>query len=121
MATYHGISPQPATIAAVKQFENEMMIRLLNRFLVATVYLDIEITRWAVAIAYNPSRRPGIFGHDNLLEVRYSYALNKRMTMTMMRSDPMEETVIATGPFPDPDTFIRHVLSYERELVNRSG
>jgi hypothetical protein len=121
MPKFHGIDPQPATRQAAEQFENQIMIRHDNRFLVATVYLDMEQTRWAVAIAYNPARNQGLAGHDNVLEVRYTYALNKRMTMTMMRSDPMEETIIPAGPFQDPDIFVRHVLAHERELVGLRG
>jgi len=117
MPKFHGINPEQATCQAVEKFENEIMIRKDNRFLVSTVYLDMEETRWAVAIAYNPARNQGLAGHDNVLEVRYSYALNKRMTMTMMRSDPMEETIIPAGPFQDPDTFARHALALELLLI----
>lgn len=119
MPRYHGINPLPATLQAAEKFENEIMIRYENRFLIATVYLDMDVTRWGVAIAYGPTRNRGLLGQDNLLEVRYNYALNKRMTMTMMRSDPMEETQIPAGPFQDPDTFVRHVLAHERNLINR--
>lgn len=95
------------------------MIRINNRFLVATVYLDMEPLRWAVAIAYNPSRQAGLSGHDNVLEVRYTYILTKRMTMTMMRSDPMEERTIPAGPFAGQDAFARHALLFERRIVGR--
>lgn len=121
MPHYFGIEPDPATRQAAEKFENEIMVRIDNRFLVATVYLDMEPARWAVAIAYNPARHPGLHGYDNVLEVRYTYMLNKRMTMTMMRSKPMEETVIPAGPFPDPDIFARHALAHERGLINRTG
>ena len=119
MPIYHGIEPEPATRQAAEKFENEIMIRRNNRFLVASVYLDMEQTRWAVAFAYNPARHSGLHGTDNILEVRYSYSLNKRMTMKMMRSDPLEESVIPAGPFQEPDAFARHALSYERNLINR--
>ena len=121
MPRYHGTSPEPATRQAAEKFENEIMVRIDNRFLVATVYLDMEPARWAVAIAYNPARNAGLSGHDNVLEVRYTYMLNKRMTMTMMRSNPMEETVIPAGPFLNPDVFARHALAHERGMVNRTG
>lgn len=119
MPRYHGIEPEPPTRQAAEQFENEVMIRIHNRFLVATVYLDMEPLRWAVAIGYNPSRQAGLSGHDNVLEVRYTYSLNKRMTMTMMRSDPMEERTIPAGPFAGPDVFARHALLFERRIAGR--
>jgi hypothetical protein len=121
MPVHHGIEPGPATRQAAREFEDQVMIRHDNRFLVATVYLDMEQTRWAVAIANNPSRHSGLQGTDTVLEVRYFYSLNKRMTMKMMRSNPMEGTAIPDGPFKDPDMFIRHVLAYERELIGSPG
>lgn len=121
MTQCYGINPEPSTLLAAEKFENEIMIRYDKRFLIASVYLDMDATRWGVAIAYGPARNRGFTGQENFLEVRYNYALNKRMTMTMMRSDPMEEIVIPAGPFQDPDAFVRHVLTHERKLVNRQG
>ena len=71
MSKFYGISPQPATRQVVERFENEVMVRKDNRYLISTVYLDMEEDRWAVAVAYNPSRNPGLHGDDHLLEVRY--------------------------------------------------
>jgi hypothetical protein len=119
MSKFYGITPQPATRQAVEKFEDEVMIRKDNRILISTVYLDMQEDRWAVAMAYNPSRHPGLHGHDNLLEVRYTYPLKKRMTITMMRSDPLEEIPIAAGPFADPDIFAQYAINYERELVDK--
>lgn len=106
----------PATRQAAEEFENRTMIRHNHRFLIAMVYLDMEPTRWAVAFAYNPARYAGPGGHENALEVRYTYVLHKRMTMEMMRSDPFETAIIPAGPFPDPDTFARYAITYERNL-----
>lgn len=119
MPLFHGIDPEPATRQAAEIFENEVMVRIGNRFLVATVYLDMEPARWAVAIGYNPARHAGLAGHDNVLEVRYMYALNRRMIMTMMRSEPMEERTISAGPFAGPDDFVRHALAHERRVLGR--
>jgi hypothetical protein len=119
MAKFYGINPQPATRQAVEKFEDEVMIRKDNRFLISTVYLDMQEDRWAVAMAYNPCRNPGLHGQDHLLEVRYSYSLRKRMAMTMMRSDPLEEVSLGAGPFPDADTFARCAITHERNLINR--
>lgn len=119
MPVYHGINPHESTRQAAETFENEIMIRFDNRFLVSTVYLDMDVIRWAVAIAYNPSRGAGLSGLENILEVRYTYFLNKRMTMKMLRSEPMEEAVIPAGPFQDPDAFVCHALMHERNLVKK--
>ncbi len=118
MSKFYGISPQPATRQAVGKFEDEVMIRKDNRYLISTVYLDMQEDRWAVAVAYNPSRNPGLLGHDHLLEVRYTYSPKKGTTMTMMRSDPVEETSLMVGPFADPDTFALYAITYERDLIN---
>jgi hypothetical protein len=121
MAKYFGINPQPRTRQAVEKFEDEVMIRKDNRILISTVYLDMLDGQWAVAVAYNPSRHPGLHGQDNLLEVRYTYSLKQRMTMTMMRSDPLEEIPIAAGPFGDPDSFVEYALDHERDIVNHGA
>jgi len=70
MPKFHGITPLPATRQAAERFENEVMIRKSNRFQTGTVYLDMDVTRWAVAIAYNPTWNPGLHGHEHLLEVQ---------------------------------------------------
>ncbi len=119
MSKFYGINPQPATRNAVVKFEDEVMIRKDNRFLISTVYLDMQEDRWAVAMAYNTSRNKGLHTHDNLLEVRYSYSLTKGKTIMMLRSDPIEELPLAAGPFADPDTFAQYAITYERDLINR--
>lgn len=118
MSKFYGINPEPVTRNAVEKFENEVMIRKDNRFLISTVYLDMQEDRWAVAIAYNTSRNKGLHTPDNLLEVRYSYSPSDKKTI-MMRSNPMEELPLAAGPFINPDTFAQYALTYERDLINR--
>ena len=49
------------------------MVRQDSQMLIGTVYLDMQETAWAVAVAYNQSRAPGLHGHENSLEVRYTY------------------------------------------------
>jgi hypothetical protein len=44
MSTFYGIGPQPATRQAVGRFEDEVMIRKDNRYLISTVYLDPAVT-----------------------------------------------------------------------------
>ena len=119
MARFNGINLQPATRNAVDKFENEVIIRKDNRFLISTVYLDIQEDRWAVSVAYNTSRNKGLHTPDNLLEVRYSYFPSDGKTIMMLRSDPIEKLPLTAGPFIDPDTFTQYVITYERDLVNR--
>lgn len=119
MPRYHGIEPQPATRLAAEAFERDVMIQKDHRFLVARVYLDMESTRWAVAVAYNPSRSPGIGGYEHLLEVRYSYEPRSGHRIQMFRSDPLENSPIPCRRFLDPDAFVQFVLAHEREMVSR--
>ncbi len=122
MSRFFGINPKPATRQVVAEFEEQVIIRKNKRFLISSVYLDMREDRWAVAMAYNPSRNPGLHGQDNVLEVRYSYSPKKEGTVTMLRSDPIEETSMPAGePFADPDLFIRYALAYERNLIQRAG
>lgn len=119
MPAFYKIQPQPVTRKAAETFEHEVMIRRNNRFLVATVYLDMTEIRWAVAFAYNPSRSPGLNGHEHLLEVRYSYEPRNGHRIAMFRSDPPENTHISCNRFLDQDSFAQYAITYERELVNR--
>ncbi len=121
MPKYHGIDPQPATRQAAEKFENEVMIQKNHRFLVARVYLDMEETRWAVGIAYNPSRSPGISGYENLLEVRYSYEPRAGHRIQMFRSEPLESSAISCRRFLEPDEFVLFALEHERGMANRWG
>ncbi len=118
MSKFYGISPQPATRQAVEKFEDEVMIRKDNRFLISTVYLDMQEDRWAVAMAYDPIRNPGLHGHDHPLEVRYSCQPRNRNAIRMFRSDVIEESVITAGPFTDPDSFACYAITCERDLIN---
>ncbi|MFA6225061.1 MAG: hypothetical protein WC620_02515 [Methanoregula sp.] len=118
MPKFHGICPEPATRQAAVKFENEVMIRKSKRLLTGTVYLEMEVTRWAVAIAYNPSRHPGLHGHEHLLEVRYSYEPRLGHRILMFRSDPPENIPLPCKRFFDPDSFAQFVLEYERKLLD---
>jgi hypothetical protein len=119
MSKFYGINPQPATRNAVVKFEDEVMIKKDNRYLLSTLYLDMQEDRWAVAVAYNPSRNSGLHGQENILEVRYSYKNRRGNAITMFRSDMAEESVITAGPFSDPDTFAQYAITFERDLINR--
>jgi len=80
----------------------------------------MEDTRWAVAIAYNPSRKPGLQGQENLLEVRYLYEPRSGHRIRMFRSDPPENTIFPCRRFLDQNSFARFVLAYETELIKKT-
>ena len=119
MSRFYGLNPGPAARKAIEQFENEVLIRHNNLPLVGSVYVDMEETRWAVAIAYNLSHNPGLRGRENALEVRYSYAPSQRSGVRMFRSDIPGEAELETEPFGDQDAFIRYAVGHERRLLNR--
>jgi len=121
MSKIIGIKPQPATRQLIEKFEDEVMIRHNNQQLVGTVYVDMQEDRWAVAFAYNFSRKPGLHGHENPLEVRYSCPVTECTRVTMFRSDIGDEKVLETEPLPDADAFVRFALTQERSLVGRAA
>lgn len=114
MPKYYGMKPAASTRQAVEQFEQNVMIRENNQILVGTVYADMQDTLWGLAIGYNYSRNPGLHGHENLLEVRYSYDPAAGGFVKMFRSEPAEEKMLVAGRLPDPDAFIRYALRQER-------
>ena len=118
MARFFGCNPKTPTRQDVEKFENDVMIRHGNQLLVSTVYLDMQDNSWGVGIAYNVSRMTGIHGHENALEVRYSYIPGTPGTVNMFRSDLERETTMGGGPFTYPDAFARYVLKCERRVVN---
>lgn len=119
MSKFYGLNPAPATRQAIEQFENNVLIRHNNQQLVGSVYVDMQDASWAVAFAYNMSRHPGLHGHENPLEVRYSYSPSQGPAVRMFRSDPAEEKTLDAERFGNPDTFIHFVMDYERRLLNR--
>jgi hypothetical protein len=121
MAKIFGFKPLAATLQLIEKFENEVMIRHNNQQLVSTVFVDMKDDRWAVAFAYNYTRKPDINGHENPLEVRYSCPVLESNRVQMFRSDESTERSIATEIIRDGDAFIRFALSQERTLVGRAG
>ena len=117
MAKLFGIRPQAETQKLIEKFEDEVMIRHNNQPLVGTVYVDMQEKQWAVAFAYNYSRKPGIHGHENPLEVRYSTQPQETGSVRMFRSDSADEKVLATEPLKDADAFVRFALTQERALA----
>jgi len=119
MSKIFGIKPQADTRKLIDKFENEVLIRHNNQSLVGTVYVDMQENRWAVAFAYNYSRRPGIHGHENPLEVRYSCPVQGNGSVQMFRSDDASGRTLDVGLIKDGDDFIRFALKQERALVGR--
>lgn len=120
MAKILGIKPRPATRQRIGKFEDEVLIRHNNQQLVSTVYIDMQDDRWAVAFAYNYSRSPGLHGHENLLEVRYTANPREPGSLRLFRSDESAERVIGIKWFRDQDAFIRYALEQERSIMSGS-
>lgn len=119
MSKFFGFLPHTTTQQLIDRFEIEVVIRHNNQPLVGTVYVDMQESRWAVAFAYNYSRKPGIHGHENPLEVRYSCPVRESTRVRMFRSDIAGEKSLESEPLHDPDAFVRFVLTQERSLVGR--
>ena len=118
MAKFYGCNPAVPTRQVVEKFENEVMIRHNNQVLISKVYLDMQDNSWAVAIGYNMSRKTGLHGHENSIEVRYSYTPREQGMINVFRSDPGTITALGAGPFKDQDSFVQHALKLERHVVN---
>jgi hypothetical protein len=121
MSKIFGFRPQSATRNLIEKFEDEVLIRHNNQQLVGTVYVDMQDNRWAVAFAYNYSRKPGIHGHENPLEVRYSYPVQENGSVQMFRSDDTSERTLDAGRIKDGDEFIRFALTQERTFVGKAA
>jgi len=78
-------------------------------------------TRWAVAFAYNYSRKPGIHGHENPLEVRYSCPAQERTRVQMFRSDDAAERTLDTKTLKDGDDFIWFAITHERSFIAKAA
>ncbi|MCK9632655.1 MAG: hypothetical protein M0R30_13570 [Methanoregula sp.] len=121
MAKIYGIKPQSTTQKLIEQFEEEVMIRHDNQQLVGTVYVDMQESRWAVAFAYNYSHKPGIHGHENPLEVRYSCPVQENGSVQMFRSDDASEKTLDAGSIKDGDDFIRFAITQERTFIAKAA
>lgn len=121
MSKIFGIKPQSEIQKLIEKFEDEVLIRYNNQQLLGTVYVDMQEERWAVAFAYNFSRSPGLQGHENSLEVRYSARPQDAGRIQVFRSDASAEKVLDAGAIPDENAFIRYVLLKERSLAGRAA
>jgi len=121
MAKIFGIRPAAETRQLIEKFEDEVLVRHNNQSLLGSVYVDMQENRWAVAFAYNFSRKPGLHGHENVLEVRYSVKPEETGGVRMFRSDEMTERVIPNGSFADQDVFVRFALTQERARAGRTA
>lgn len=121
MSKIFGFSPQPATKQEIEKFENEVLMRHNNQTLIGTVYVDMQENQWAVAFAYNFSRKPGLHGRENPLEVRYFCPAENSHNVRMFRSDAGIETSFATEAFKDEDAFVRFVLMQERSFAGKAA
>lgn len=121
MSKIFGFKPQAATQQQIEKFEDEVLIRYNNQQLLGSVYVDMQEDRWAVAFAYNFARKPGLRGHENPLEVRYSARPGEAGRVQMFRSDAAAETLLEAGSVKDRDDFIRFALAEERSRAGRAA
>jgi hypothetical protein len=121
MSKIFGFKPQSATQQQIEKFEDEVLIRHNNQQLMGTVYVDMSESRWAVAFGYNYSRKQGIHGHENPLEVRYSCPAQERTGVQMFRSDTESEKLLESEVFLDGDAFVRFALTQERAFAGRAA
>lgn len=121
MAKIFGIQPQSETQKQIEKFEDEVLIRHNNQQLLGTVYVDMQEDRWAVAFAYNFSRKPGLHRPENPLEVRYSVKPQDTAKVQMFRSNASAETVLDAGTIKDKDDFIRYALTQERMFAGKAA
>ncbi|WP_292346572.1 MULTISPECIES: hypothetical protein [unclassified Methanoregula] len=117
MARIIGFRPQQETHNLIEKFENEVLVRYNNQQLLGTVYVDMQMDRWSVAFAYNYSRKPGLNGPENPLEVRYLVQPLTVDRVQMFRSDTATEKILDAGTIRDKDDFLRFVLAQERSLA----
>ncbi|GAB6285797.1 MAG: hypothetical protein STSR0009_19980 [Methanoregula sp.] len=121
MSKIVGIRPQQETQKLIEKFEDEVLIRYNNQQLLGTVYVDMQEDRWAVAFAYNLSKKPGIHGHENAFEVRYSCPVQENGSVQMFRSDDNSERTVDAGRFKNGDDFIRFAITQERTFVGKAA
>lgn len=121
MSVIFGFRPKADTRKQIEKFEDEVLIRHNNQQLLGTVYIDMQEDRWAVAFAYNFSRKSGLSGRENPLEVRYLYTAQEKQGVRMFRSDRESEQILEGREFADGDAFIRFVLIQERNLIGSTA
>ncbi len=121
MAKIFGIKPQADTQKQIEKFEDEVLIRHNNQQLLGTVYVDMQENCWAVAFAYNYSRKPGLHRPENPLEVRYSAKPQDTRKVQMFRSDAAAEKMLDAGTIRDKDDFIRYALTQERIFAGKAA
>jgi hypothetical protein len=121
MAKIIGIRPQAETQKLIGKFEDEVLVRHNNQPLVGTVYVDMQENRRAVAFAHNFSRKPGLHGHKNPLEVRYSCPVIEGGSVKMFRSDNASEMTLDAGSIRNGDDFVCFAIMQERTFARKAA
>lgn len=117
MVKFFDFSPKSKTISVSEEFENRVRIRVQNKFLLGTVYADIEENEWAVAVAYNQMQNPGLHGRENLREVRYRFQPGSGPAVSRLVTDEPDIQEYEAQSFDSPDAFIVWALNQEKSLV----
>jgi hypothetical protein len=117
MAKFFGLEPKSKTQKVAEEFENRIRIRLHNKSLLGKVYTDIADDQWAVAVAYNQVPEPGLWGTENVLEIRYTYDPASEPLVKRLETSEGEEKTFPAEPFDSPDAFVIWALNQERTLI----
>jgi hypothetical protein len=120
MAKFFGLNPQSSTLKVTEEFENRVNIRRNNQRLLAKVYTDITDDQWAVAVAYNLSLNPGLWGKENALEIKYTYQPDTEPVVKRIETEIENEKTFPVMRFDKPDTFIIWALNKERDLIKNA-
>lgn len=118
MPRFFGLKPNSKARNIAEQFENKVAIRRNNRRLVSKVYADIADDQWAVSIAYNLAMEPGIWGKENDLEVKYSYAPSGGMTVNRLDTVAGNDMPYPAVSFHNPNEFVVWALKKETYLIH---
>ena len=118
MAIFFGLKPNSKARRTVDDFENQTTIRLHNRRLLGKVYAHIGDDQWAVSIGYNLAMDPGLYGKENDLEVKYSYAPESGETVQRLETGLGQESPIPAVSFTNPNEFVVWALQKEKALAH---
>ena len=118
MAHFVGLKPNSKAVKATEEFENKVSVRRNNRRLQGKVYTDIADDQWAVSIAYNMVREPGLWGSENDFEVKYSYTPQTGDVVNRLETSDGDEVPVPAESFPGPDEFVIWALQKESALLH---
>ena len=91
------------------------MIRRNGRIFLGNVYIDLSPDSWGVAIAYNESRSPIIFGPENAWEVKYIYHPGSDQQVMRICTEHEGEESLQADSFTKEESFVLWALERESQ------